>query len=204
MAKDIEKTIPEQKTGAKTDTSHTVTADDSRTAAQLFNLAKERLQNINAWHTICGAASARFMLTDSNGNEINRKLQQGDHFKINIPAPDNSEGEGYDWVRIEEIDDRSDPVGDSEAYAIRVRPAQNPQKGSEDTAHFFKDTATSSFSVERDGNEVTASVHGRNELPNTEAEGIVDKIRNAVVAVGAMLGLSTPQWKSLVKGLLER
>jgi hypothetical protein len=31
----------------------------------------------------------------------------------------------------------------------------------------------------------------------------MDKVRNAIVALGAMIGLSSPQWQSLVKGLLE-
>lgn len=31
-----------------------------------------------------------------------------------------------------------------------------------------------------------------------------DKIRNAVVAAGAILGLSEIQWKSLLKGFLQK
>ena len=68
---------------------------------------------------------------------------------------------------------------------------------------FFKEDATSTFIVERDGNNLRAAVHGRNELPNTKADKPLDKARNAIVGLGAMLGLSNPQWKSLVKGILD-
>jgi hypothetical protein len=50
---------------------------------------------------------------------------------------------------------------------------------------------------------VTAEVHGRNEVPNTETDKTVDKVRNAVVGLGAITAFSAPQWKSLVKGLLD-
>ena len=73
----------------------------------------------------------------------------------------------------------------------------------EDTAHFFKDAATSTFQVKRIANEVYAEVHGRNEVANTEANATTDKIRNTVVGWSAKLGLSFPQWKSLVTGIVK-
>ena len=57
--------------------------------------------------------------------------------------------------------------------------------------------------MERRGRIVTASVYGRNEKTNDEHDGIFDIIRNTIVAVTAILGLSKSQWKSLVKGILK-
>lgn len=199
----IDDAIPNQEKGSKTDTHHSITAESLDAARQLFHQAKERLQDVNHWHQLAGKASAIFKLTDNEGTEANRKVQKGDHFKINLPAPTNKAGGGHDWVVVEDIEDKSDPAGESEAFVIRVRPTQNPQKPDEDIAHFFKEDATSSFAVQRETRKVTASVHGRNEVPNTEADSIFDKARNAFVALGAMAGLSNPQWKSLVKGIVE-
>jgi hypothetical protein len=199
----VDENVPEQETGSQTDTHHSVDAKDITEAREKFTRAKQRLQDINNWDKICGKASAIFRLTDNSGNEVNRQPQQGDHFKINVPAPGNEAGHGFDWVLIEEISDGSNPDGDTESFVMRVRPSSNPQNPDEETAHFFKNNATSSFAVERENTKVTASVHGRNELPNTKTESVLDKARNAIVALGAMIGISTPQWKSLVKGVLE-
>ena len=70
-------------------------------------------------------------------------------------------------------------------------------------AHFLSDDATSTFIISRKNNTITASVHGRNEKPNTEAAGLLDKIRNAIVGTTAVAGISKIQWKLLVKGLLD-
>ena len=50
---------------------------------------------------------------------------------------------------------------------------------------------------------ISAEVHGRNEKPNTSAENLPDKIRNAVVGIGAVAGFAKIQWQKLVKGLLN-
>jgi hypothetical protein len=50
---------------------------------------------------------------------------------------------------------------------------------------------------------VTAHYFGRNEEPNTEGLGLTDKIRNVVVAGGALAGMSELQWTALLKGLLD-
>ncbi len=135
---------------------------------------------------------------------MSRNAQVGDHFKINIPGPGTNTGEGYDWVTIEAIEDDTNAEAETESVLVRVRPAENPTNEKKDVAHFFTDDASSSFTVHRQGNKVTAGVHGRNEVPNTGAESLLDKARNAAVAVGAIIGLSTPQWKSLSKGLLGK
>ena len=196
--------IPEQRKGKKTDTSESVRLDSVEEAKQHFSVCKNRLLDVSSWHELSGKGTAGFDLTDSKGDSVRRLAKKGDHFKIDIPAPGNTTGEGNDWVRIEEIEDQSNSQAQEEYLAIHVRPASNPKNQDKEVAHFFKDEATSTFLVKREGNTVLAEVHGRNETPNTKDTNLIDTVRNAVVAVGAMLGFSDLQWKSLVKGLVEK
>jgi hypothetical protein len=198
-----EKIVPPQQEGGKKDIRHAVQAIDADDARKLFVIARNRLLNVNEWHTLCGPASARFTLTDANGKEVKRTAEKGDYFKIDLPAPGPAEGDGYDWVYIEAIEDKSDTAGPEENIAIRVRPSDNPQAQGENVAHFFKDAATSSFIVQRKDKEVIAAVYGRNEKPNTQTDNVVDKVRNAIVGVTAIAGFSNVQWNSLAKGLLD-
>lgn len=194
--------VPTQHAGAESNTEETVTLATETEAMQLFKTAKQRLLDVNNWEHLCGAGSSNFQLTDPEGKDVHRTVQQHDHFKIDIPGPGPVTGEGYDWVKIESVDE--EPLKNGEATVIiRVRPATNPKGGGNDVAHFFRDDATSNFVVKLNGNKVTAAVYGRNELPNTKAENPIDKARNTMVALSAVAGVSKLQWKSLVKGLLN-
>jgi hypothetical protein len=195
--------VPQQQEGTKKDIDHSITAQSDEEAVELFNIARNRLVDVNHWHELCGITSANFTLTDASGKEVNRTAEEGDHFKINLPAPGSNEGEGYDWVQIESIENKGTANDPAEYIAIKVRPTANPQTPSDEVAHFFKEDSTSSFVVMRDGKTITAAVLGRNEKPNTETDNIIDKVRNAVVGVTAILGFSNVQWNSLVKGLLD-
>lgn len=196
-------TVPDQTEGTKKDIDHSVTAADENNAHELFMMARNRLINVNQWKNFSGPASATFRLTDPTGKELNRTVEKGDLFKIDLPAPGPSEGQGYDWVKVEAVEETGNPTAEKESIAIRVRPTQSPLTPSDETAHFFNDKATSSFIVERKGKEVTAAVYGRNEVPNTETTNIIDKVRNAIVGSTAILGFSNVQWKNLVKGLID-
>jgi len=80
-----------------------------------------------------------------------------------------------------------------------------PATADKDVAHFFSDESTSNFAVIRDKKLLTAAVFGRNEVPNTEYTGnILDKISHTLVGIGAVAGFSDSQWKSLVKGILNK
>lgn len=196
-------TVPPQEEGTKKDIDHTVKASDENDARKLFMIARNRLVDVNRWKEFSGPASATFRLTDPQGNELSRTVEKGDLFKIDLPAPGPAEGKGYDWVQVEAIEESGNPNGEKESIAIRVRPTQSPLTDGTETAHFFKDTATSSFVIERNGSEITASVFGRNEVPNTETNNLIDKVRNAIVGSTAIMGFSNVQWKSLLKGLVE-
>ncbi|MGI4021801.1 MAG: hypothetical protein ACRYFA_09870 [Janthinobacterium lividum] len=198
-----DKNIPQQQKGNQVDTMHEVTLNNREEAIQLFESAKKRLLNVSGWGEIANGASSDFQLTDSNGSKVNRTVQQNDYFQIHIPAPGPKSGNGEDWVQVEAIQDETDVAADVQITSIRVRPASNPQNPNADTAHFFGEDATSTFVVKRKGNTVSAEVHGRNEVPNLHADGILDTIRHAIVGIGAILGFSNYQWKNLVQGLIE-
>lgn len=68
---------------------------------------------------------------------------------------------------------------------------------------FFTSEATSTFQVKRIGQTVYAEEHGRNEVPNKDTSFATDNIRNTFVGWSAKIGLSYPQWKSLVEGIVE-
>ncbi|HYE56404.1 MAG TPA: hypothetical protein VD996_16255 [Chitinophagaceae bacterium] len=203
MAELKDQMIPPQEEGTETNTEQSKELDTPAQAKEFYLLVKQRLLNVNDWEKLCGAGSADFTLTDQQGTEADRAAQQHDHFRIDIPGPGTVTGQGYDWVRIESIEEVSSQEDDTECITIRVRPATNPKGGGDDVAHFFTDDATSNFMVCRRGRTVTAGVYGRNEKPNTDAEKAVDKARNTMVALSAIAGISKLQWKSLVNGLIN-
>lgn len=202
MSDSAENIVPPQQEGGQTNTEAVEVLPTESDAREFFGVVKNRLLNVNSWHDYAGKGTAEFQLTDARGQEVERTARKGDHFKIDIPGPGSVAGEGYDWVQIEEIAEVHNEEGDS--IAIRVRPATDPQNDKPGVAHFFTSEATSNFVVTRKGAEVKAAVYGRNEKPNTEAEAVVDKVRNTAVATGATSGFSNIQWKSLVTGLLQR
>lgn len=195
--------IPEQTQGVETNTVHDITADSEAHANQIFNKAVHRLLDVNRWGEYAGAGSSAFILTDEKGDKVNRPPQIGDHLKIDLPGPGSKAGEGFDWVKIEAIADKRDANALAESFSFRARPCANPKGNKEDVAHFFSDAATSTFLIKREGKKVSAEVRGRNEVPNTSTDTVIDKLRNTIVAVPAMLGISNGQWKKLVFGFLE-
>jgi len=196
------KIIPSQITGDKSDHKFAVMADTHEEACKIFKESILRLLDVNDWDKLCGVGSASFTLTDEKGCEINELIQQGRFIKIDIPGPGPNAGDGFDWVYIEKTESRK--ITDSkECFAVSVRPTSNPLTSNISIAHFFKKDATSTFMVCIDGNIITASIHGRNEIPNTETSDTLDNIRNKVVAASATTLLSDVQWNNLVRGIVK-
>ncbi|HSB93354.1 MAG TPA: hypothetical protein VLC28_09565 [Flavitalea sp.] len=198
-----ESQVPDQHTGAETNTAYSYDAKNIEQAIAKFDLVKQRLLDINHWQDYAGTATASFELTDERGKPTNDKVREGFYFKIDIPGPGSKAGRGYDWVRVEYVAEEGHESSDSQSMMIRVRPSDNPTTNEDDTAHFYSSEATSNFIVKREGNKITAAVHGRNEKPNTETERVLDKTRNAAVGATAAAGISTIQWNLLVKGLIR-
>jgi len=201
MKKQTSDIVPNQESGKAIDAVSSVELADENDARNLFEDVRKRLQNVKEWKRYAGNLSAEFQLVDTNGMEVQREPAKGDYLKIDIPGPGSKSGDGFDWVRIEEIVSTSTP--DSESFGFRVRPTENPHDIERETAHFYSNESTSSFIVARTGNKVTASVHDRNTKPNTEAGRPGDKIRDVVVGTAGALTFSKLQWKNLTDGLLN-
>jgi hypothetical protein len=195
--------VPVQHEGDYLDSSASLTASTRDEAMVLFSRASKRLLNVDSWDHYAGMLSATFALTDNLGKEKGPPPVVGDYFKINIPGPGPIAGDGFDWVKVESLEDIVDNDADTEIRSITVRPASNPRHHDAEPAHFFSNSATSTFLIKREGLLVSAFVHGRNEVPNTSVENQVDRIRNSAIALGATSGFSKMQWKALCKGLLE-
>ena len=73
----------------------------------------------------------------------------------------------------------------------------------DNVAHFFAEKSTSTFVITREGNKVIASIYDRNIEANEETKEPLDKIRNAVVGLGAKHGLSKVQWQALADALVK-
>ncbi|WP_029283688.1 hypothetical protein [Pedobacter sp. R20-19] len=190
--------IPDQQEGSKIDVEESRNFETIQDATAFFELACRRLLNINLWGKISGLSS--FQLFDEHGNEVDREGRQGDYIRIDIPGPGTQLGGGFDWVRIEEIFHHHDDQ--EELLSIRVRPSVKPMTEGNSPAHFLKAEATSTFIVRRLQLLVQAEEHGRNEMANTDTTHILDNARNLLVGGAAKLGLSYPQWKLLVKGIM--
>jgi hypothetical protein len=194
--------IPVNQKGKPSDLEFSIVFPSGEAAATCFRRAANRLRNPSLWHVMAGWASANFLLTDASGTTLTRLALEGDCLRIDVPGPGPNAGHGYDWVKVENIDDGITVRGVWEWIAMKLRPCPEPGKGGHDTAHFFREEASSTFVIERAGTKVTARYHGRNEIPNTSTENSMDNIRNAVVATSAMVSFSEAQWSALIKGLL--
>jgi hypothetical protein len=201
VKKKVSDIIPEQQSGKAIDAESFIELKDENEAKKFFVKVKDRLQNVNQWKGYAGNISANFQLVDRQGNDVQRKAEKGDYFKIDIPGPGRKSGNGYDWVEIE--DEVSSSSVDSESFGFRVRPADNPKKTDDEVAHFYSRESTSTFVVERKNNKIRASVHDRNTKPNTDAERPSDKIRDALVGMAGAFTFSKIQWKNLTDGLLN-
>ena len=198
MKQDI---IPENETGKQVDLFEEIELGSNEDAVSAYNTARERLLNPAIWKTITGAAAADFEAADVEDLSEPKRVSVGDYIKIDLPAPGLSAGDGHDWVRVETIEENFDRDAD-ESFAMKVKVCENPEHPEEGVAHFFAEGASSTFIITRKAQVVKASYHGRNETPNLENPALKDKIRNAVIATGAMAGVSELQWKAFLKGLL--
>ena len=194
--------LPEQTEGSQKDIQDSLKFSTIQDAHAFYLEAKNRLLDVNQWGDICGEASATFELTDEKGTHIDGVPKVGTYFKIDVPGPGTVAGKGFDWVKVEEVTEKTREP-DMEFMLMRVRPASDPTSPNESTAHFFSEKATSNFLALRENLKVTVAVLGRNEVANTkEDDSFLDKIRNFVVGTSAQLGMADPQWESLVKGVL--
>ncbi|MFA6152662.1 MAG: hypothetical protein WC716_15165 [Chitinophagaceae bacterium] len=195
--------VPEQTMGTQTGASARRMCKSLAEAEQVFRASCTRLLDVNHWSAFSGALSAAFQLTDADGHPLSAGIATtGKLIRIRLPGPGNAAGEGYDWVRIEQIARKEDRVKDEEICAIVVKPVPHPEENAGAAAHFYTREASSTFVVWRAGRSLRAIEFGRNEKTNKHG-GLLNRIRNMLVAFAARTGLSNPQWKSLMEGILK-
>jgi hypothetical protein len=190
--------IPGQEKGKSVDLREELVAADEEMARQVFKQAVDRLCRPASWHEVAGVLSGIFTVEKKDAGE---PAEPGDHIRINIPGPGLREGDGDDWVRVKTIDRDFDELSD-ESFGLLLEVSTNPHSPNPAISHFFGEGASSSLLITRKGKLVTAFYKGRNETINTENLALTDKIRNIVVAGGAIAGISELQWSALLKGLL--
>ena len=198
--------IPKQTIGAQSDNLHSISCENISVAKKKYNTACERLMRINEWSkTENNVLQTVFTLCDSEGKEVSRNPKINDHIKIDLMGPGSQNGDGYDWVQIEEIVIKKEESekDDLEFTSIKVRPAKCPINNKTEVAHFFNSEATSTFIVSRMNTKVTAEIHGRNEEPNKKTAQVTDNLRNTLVAKIAAVKLSDVQWKNLCIAFLS-
>ncbi|HET9747564.1 MAG TPA: hypothetical protein VFP97_17730, partial [Chitinophagaceae bacterium] len=170
-------------------------------AESLYNEARKKLLDVNNWNKVAGIITAQFQIVDENGKEVSREVKKGDYLRVDIPGPGSKEGDGYDWVFVEEVNEINN--GSIQSVGFRVRPDKNPFGDKNETAHFYSKEATSSFIIIRENAKVISWIVDRNLLPNTESESLVDKVRDVAVGISAIAGFSKVQWQGLADGLVK-
>lgn len=195
--------IPEQHTGLPIDTEESVQLNTDEDAVALFRKASKKLLDVNNWHSIAGDFSARFQLfAPASCTAVDGFAASGLYFRIEIPGPGTSTGDGFDWVIIEDV--LENHTEDTAVTGIRVRPASNPlHLASEETAHFYDKDATSTFVVIREGRKVKSGIYDRNTKPNTKGDTLLDKARGLLTGTAGVLIGSRIQWRNLAIGLLK-
>ncbi len=195
--------IPKNYQGKPLDLSEIRKENNLEAALKCYNRAKHRLLNPPVWHQIAGSLSATFSIENASDETPERLLKKGDFISINIHSPEALLKLYYDWVQVKEIFEEQ--VSSGEAYfLLTLEVATNPKNNEKNIAHFFKRGASSTFVIHQKENKVTALYFGRNEIANTVDENsTLQNVRNEMVALGALAGLSNLQWKAFIKVLLE-
>src|SRR5690606_9229588 len=195
---------PHSSNGEKIKSYHELSLSSTQIANQQFKQLRLRLFNINEWKNFFGNPSPEFVLMDQNVSVKTELPEKGDFIRIDLPGPGTVAGEGYDWVIIEEVYELENEAEEFNEVHLKVRPAPNPEKPENETAHFYTENSSSEFCVGRKKNMLYGWVKATGEEPNIEeAKGLVDKLRNIVVGFSAKSGLSELQWEQFMNSMLK-
>lgn len=197
----LNEVVPKQTSGQSSFTHSCIKCRNDNHAKECYRVAAERLRHINRWHDYAGKPTATFQLFDETGSAVNRPVQTGDYLRINIPGPDNPDGDGADWVQVQQVAEKG--TGEQQLTYITVKAAANPLIRTADPSHFFDRPATSTFVIYRRQLTIMAAVFGRNEHSNLRSPNWFTRIRNWFIYIGAQLGMANLQWKALTHGLLN-
>ncbi|MBE8715151.1 hypothetical protein [Sphingobacterium hungaricum] len=193
--------IPKQIEGNQVDCRESIQLPSLYEAEQFYRETRSRLLDVNNWHRITKSPSAKFCIIDELETKHYRQVRINDFIRIDIPGPGLPSAGGFDWVQVEQIDEEKKT--DWQRITLTLRPCADPTNDNPDTAHFYKKISTSTLVVEQKATDINLHFAGRNEVINKDNEQFSDNFRNFLIGLFAKMGISFPQWKALIQGLIE-
>lgn len=189
----METEILQQRAAASLNVESSIMALSIEHATELFSIASNRLLSVNKWHTLPCSLLTELKLTDEKGCEVDRQVRENDYFVV-----DHDGGNG-EWVKVEKVYLHRDPSGPREVLTVRAKPSNHPLDISDEHSR-----PSHTFKVTREGLNITASVHGRNEDDELNKSFTTDDLNaRPDSTVGAIPGVARVQWRSLVHGILS-
>lgn len=168
-----------------------LTSDEAERAFQIYRKNLFSIENWNKASEISG-----FVQFDENGKEqMQKPIAVGSMIKISLPGSGKD-----DWVKVVEIHETS------EEFVITLQPWFDPTDAENKihTSHFFVDTSTNNFCLQRKNKKINFHVIGLGERTNTEdTGGLLETVRNLAASnVGYYLGIQKTQWKTFCEDFL--
>lgn len=191
--------MDQQLRGGRHDSVNSVSCKSVEESKILFDQMQKVFLDINLWDHLF-KQSTEFKMRNAAGEDQSSTVQKGNLVSIKIPGPKNNIGDGYDWVVVKNIEIIEN--NQLQKLTMELQPCYQP-KNSKYTAHFFKTMAKNYFIIKKEGTEITAEVHGRNEIPNCSGVPLRDRIRNFFIANGGIFGMSKIQWEVWSKNILN-
>ena len=111
---------PNNEKGKFVDEEESVIENSEEEAIVTFNRACARLLNPPVWQQLTSGINASFAISLPGQEKVERLLQQGDYVSVDIPGPGSAAGEGYDWVKVETIEEALSDVEDRDNNIYRV------------------------------------------------------------------------------------
>jgi len=173
--------------------SHQAFADEPA-ATRAFDQSVLKLLHVDGWSGL-SSVTADFRLHDQQGEpKPNDQPVVGDFILIKLPGPMPE-----NWVRVTHIGITPTRV------EFTVKPSHDPRSApTEVIDHFFDQQASSTFRVERTGNQVSAWEIGSNESINNQQPQAGDRAAvNTFIAEGGWLFYQKIQWKALTDYLVH-
>ncbi|GAB3949790.1 hypothetical protein GCM10028805_26700 [Spirosoma harenae] len=170
------------------------TFPDEATAREAFGRSIDKLFRVNDWSALSSLASDFKVYSQAGEPKTTVYPEVSDFIQISLPGPVPE-----NWVQVTHR-----MIEDNRA-AFTVRPSRNPRENNPaEIEHFFHESASSTFQVERIGKTITAAEIGKNEGINNEGPQAGNRaIINTIIAEVGWLFYQKLQWKLLTDYLVE-
>lgn len=170
------------------------TFSDEVTAKEAFVRSVEKLLNVNGWSALSNF-TADFALFDPVGrSKPDGPVEEGDFIRIVLPGP-----LPQNWVRV------IHKAMQEKQAEFTVQPSADPGDDKpEKIAHFFCQSARSTFRVVLSGTTISAYEIGEHEAINNQGPQAGDRaILNTLIAEAGWLFYQKLQWKLLTDYLVH-